>query len=1054
VKIQELLENSFLRNADRIAISHEDINVGYSELNNSAELISTFIIESGYTKGSLIGVLTTRKDFAISVIIGILKAGCVFVPLDCNWPFERIKQLIKFIDLSLIITENSSNIQAKIKLEDFISLVKVKEFDIDNSTKNGLINSGGGNSIEYSEDDPIYVYFTSGTSGNPKAILGKNKSLSHFIEWEIKELNINKDYHVSQISAIGFDAFLRDVFLALVVGGTIVIPKSKETFLDNHTFINWIERKGINIMHCVPSIFRIISSSNLRPNYFRSLKVILMAGEEINPEGLSFWYSNFKNRIQLINMYGATEATMAQTFYFITELDINKNKIPAGKAISGSQVLVLDEFMRPSPKLVEGDIYIRTPFLTFGYCNSIDITSNAFIKNPFSDNPDDFLYRTGDKGRLLKDNNLEFLGRNSEIVKIRGNRVNPGEIENCLLKFHGINDVVVMPKVDSENNNYLVAYIIPVGPFNSQKYRDYLIDKLPEYMVPNIWMGLESFPLTINGKIDMGSFPEPAFKKTEKYISPRNEQEELIKNLWLEFLDVKPDQLSINDNYFLLGGNSLKLVSLISKLQRLTGIKVPIGYFFNNPTIENIAAYLAENQKGDCLDVKKVEKKEYYPLSSVQKRIYFLQNFDIGSTAYNMSGFFQLGENITKSDVEKIFRKIIDRHESLRTSFHLIDGEPVQKIEDKVNFSVDNLNLLRKDFINQEFTNFIKPFNLSNSPLIRCVFVEINEDYPVLFIDIHHIISDGVSQNIIMNEVHRILEKQILTEVKLQFKDFAEWEYSKEYSRIIESQEKYWLELFNKIVPVYSMPGSNLRKDQSLMVGAKASFNLSYDVTTALKQISNDLGITQYILLLGVFKIFISKLSGQTDIVIGTPIAGRNNIGFENTIGMFVNTLPIRSSLNPELTIKEYLLALKSIIIKVFENQNYPFDKLIDKLNIKREVSRNPLFDVMFVLQNQIEIISGSEIDIRNHNEKHDHTLVHVKFDFTCNCIDYKNYYKIIFMYNNQLYPDAVIDEYISIFKSLVKIIIQNTDKSLADISLINQLNTSDFKDVEVEFDF
>ena len=1031
--IQESLKYSFIQYADRVAITCEDNNVTFSDLNDSSNYITEYLLESGFNKGDLIGVLADRKENSISIILGILKAGCIFVPLDSNLPIERIKDLINCIDLSLIITDEDFETKSSLKFVEIKSLVNTIKYNVELKDKNRLKKDSCKNNVEYEDNDPVYIYFTSGTSGKPKAFLGKNKSLLHFIKWEINEFKIDKDYRISQLTSIGFDAFLRDMFLPLMVGGTIVILKTKDTLLDCFSLINWIEKYAIKLIHCVPSVFKIISLGNLEKTYFKSLKLILMAGEEIHPESLRYWFSTYGRKVQLINMYGTSETTMAKTFYYINESDLEKNKIPAGKAIPGSQVLVLDKFMKPCPKLVEGEIYIRTPYRTYGYCNMIDKTDNIFIKNPFNSDPDDILHKTGDTGKLLMDSNIEYIGRNDDFVKIRGNRVSLGEIENCLLKLNEIKDVVVMTKLDSENNNYLIGYIIPVDKYNSKQYRNYLLKKLPEYMIPNNWVEMETFPLTHNGKVNLEAFPDETYILTTEYIAPRNKLEILVLDIWVELLDIEKDKISVKEDFFLMGGNSLKLVNLISKLHKLTNVRIPIGIIFNNPTIEYIASFIKENERESFNDISKVEKKEYYSLSSEQKRFYLLQQLDLSSTVYNMPSVVSLGLGLDKKRVEAALYELIIRHESLRTCFEIVGENPVQRITQTPDFELKEISILKSEK-QKVYEEFIRPFNLSQAPLFRVILVKVTDDSDFLMIDLHHIISDGVSQRIWEEEFKQKITGEKLPPLKLQYNDYCEWQrYYKQLTRIKE-QKSYWLKKFEGEIPVLDLPTDFPRPSMMSFEGATINFVLSKSETQNIKLLAKENGLTLYMSVLSLFTILLSKLTNQKDIIIGTPVAGRNHSDVESIFGLFVNTLVMYNTVNEKENLKDFLARLKDSTLKDFENQEYLFKDLVENLSVKRDTGRNPIFDVMFNLLNQSEY-KGDLSQFRENDFIHSSRIS--KFDLTLKALDFGEQLLLICEYSTKLFKPTTIERYIKCFKKLISQLPEKKENSISEIEII-----------------
>jgi amino acid adenylation domain-containing protein len=440
--------------------------------------------------------------------------------------------------------------------------------------------------VEYHPEDAIYIYFTSGSTGRPKAVLGMNKSLAHFINWEIETLKIDTPWRVSQFTSPSFDASLRDFFVPLCSGGTVCIPQSREQILNSASLINWIENSRINLIHCTPSLFRLFNLKSLSPEHFPNLKYVLLAGERIHPPELENWFITFGERIQLVNLYGPTETTMVKTFYFITKADTKAPGISVGKPMKGSRVIILDEKMNPCGEGATGEIYIRTPYRTKGYYNDPELTGKKFLVNPFNNDPNDLIYKTDDLGRILPDGNLEFLGRMDRQVKIRGNRIELAEVEAKILKYEPVREVVVLDREETSGHKYLCAYVTSDHEVKVDELRSFLGKELPDYMIPSFFIQLPKIPLTANGKVDWRLLPEPSGVNiiSAEYLPPRNSLEEELVQVWQQVLGI--DKIGIHDNFFNLGGDSLKIVRVTALL---TSVKLEIRDVFLHPTIAELS---------------------------------------------------------------------------------------------------------------------------------------------------------------------------------------------------------------------------------------------------------------------------------------------------------------------------------------------------------------------------------------------------------------------------------------------------------------------------------
>lgn len=620
---QYRLLESFRVHTRNTAIESGEEVISYRELDNRSAAISSYLRKRGMEKGTFIGLHMGNRLHFIIVMIGILRAGCVFVPLDTALPPRRLLHMIRLTSTRHIFFEkpNYRLLLEGWKEDDDITIDPEKEIlsffweDIPAQPNQSL--SQPVDDVSYQQEDRIYIYFTSGTSGTPKAVVGKNKSLLHFIDWEIDTFGIDSTIRVTQFFAAGFDALLRDVFVPLCVGGTVCIPPKREIILESTELSRWIEKNQIHLIHCVPSLFRLLNMHKLTADHFLHLKYILLSGEVIYPNELRNWYNTFGKRIQLVNLYGPTETTMTKTFYLIQADDVEKEMIPVGKPMRGTQIVIFDKDMNLCSGRMTGEIYIRTPYATLGYYGNPQLDRERFIKNPFSDNPGDLLYKTGDLGRFLPDGNLELLGRIDRQVKIRGIRMQLTEIENTLLSMGVFSEVVVTAKQGVTGHNFLCAYLISADEVDTYRIREYLLKELPEYMVPSVFIRLEKIPRTANGKVDWKKLPEPEanFNTGNGYAPPGNYVELILARIWTDILEIDR-KIGANDNFFRLGGHSLNTMALLSAIYQTFDVKIPLSILLKNATIRSLAQYIRnardEIKHEDLMLLNKPGKKKIF----------------------------------------------------------------------------------------------------------------------------------------------------------------------------------------------------------------------------------------------------------------------------------------------------------------------------------------------------------------------------------------------------------------------------------------------------------
>lgn len=590
--VQEMILDSMNKNSKNIAIEYGEVFLTYSELDNKSNIVANSLIKKGIEREAFVGIMIEDRINFIIALLGVIKAGCAFVPMDTSYPDERLKLMVDTCDINWLITcdiKNSRIMNDEKENYQLILFEKMFENE-DKELSNNPI-------IEYYPEDKIYIYFTSGTTGTPKAIVGKNISLVHFIQWEIAEFYMDCKTRVSQLINVGFDVFLRDIFVPLCAGGVSCIPQDRSILFEGSQLVKWIKDKEIQLIHCVPSLFKLIND-NSNKDSFNNLRYILLCGEKVNPKEVGKWYDKFDEKIKLINLYGPTETTMAKTAYIINKADSERDRIPIGKPIDGCRIIILDKNMKICTKDSIGEIYIRTPYRTHGYYNNPNLNKERFIKNPFNNDENDLIYKTGDLGRLLQDGNIELLGRNDRQIKIRGNRVELEEIENVLLKHDIVKEAVVINKEISVGIESLVAFIVIEDNDKleetsiNEQLKEYISCKVPNYMIPNHFIILKYIDKKQNGKVDYDALANKCLLEENTYVEPRSKIEEKIGVIWCKILNI--DKVGVKSSFFKMGGSSLNIMKLIVDIQNEFDINITLADLFNNITIKE-QAKLVEN---------------------------------------------------------------------------------------------------------------------------------------------------------------------------------------------------------------------------------------------------------------------------------------------------------------------------------------------------------------------------------------------------------------------------------------------------------------------------
>ncbi|UII23763.1 non-ribosomal peptide synthetase [Fulvivirga ligni] len=1022
--IQETFLQSFQQNADQLAISSDEKEYTYGELNRVTNEISLWLQHKNLGNGKHIALYIEDKSSLIIWILAVLKARSVFIPLDTNHPIERIIQLVGASECNLIISDAAG--KADLKDKDICTEIVVASEIMTDLPKDmaEFIQP------EYDGEDKVYIYFTSGSSGTPKAIVGKNLSLNHFINWEINTFNIDSTFKVSQFINPGFDAFLRDIFSALVVGGTICIPSSN---LSGDEIIEWIDKQKITLIHCVPSFFKLFLSTGLSSVKFESLRYILMSGEKLNTRDLSVWYQVMGNKVQLVNLYGPSETTMIRTFYLVQPGDAKLPSVPIGKPISGTQIFLLDKNLRPVGEGHVGEIFIRTKYGTHGYLDK-ELNKGSFIANPYANDKQDFLYKTGDLGRFNPQGDLEFLGRVDRQVKIRGVRIEPAEIEIKLQEHPVISNAVVKAFTADTGGHFLCAYMVRgQHEITASEVRQYLHDHLPAYLIPDHLIFLETLPLLTNGKIDERSLPDPRKIADVQIIPPKTQTQKVLVEIWAEILDMDINSVSVETGFMDLGGHSLKLLFLGNQIMKRFSVDMELTRIVELQTIVKLGEFIDSAAEASHEKIPKVETRDFYPLSSSQKRLFYLHAYDKESLSYNMTQVVTLNGKLSKDWLEKTFERLIERHESLRTRFGFENDEPVQYIADKLAFKVNYLG--KQENIADAIHHFIKPFDLSQASVFRVGVIEVSSVENVLIIDNHHIISDGLSHNILLQDFMSLYNDEELPELHLQYKDYAVWQQSESQKRALSSHKEYWLNEFADNIPELSLPVDYSSVSERDGTKGTVKFTLGAVQTDKLRNLAGEESTTLFVVLLSIYNILLSKLANTEDVIIGTSVSGRSHADLERVTGVFINALALRNYPHGGKPFREFLKEVNKRTFDAFEHQKYPYEDLIEALNLQRDSNKNPLFNVMFEYFNfdQPELtIDGLKLT------PVDTGAGAAKFDITLRVNEVKDYLDLSFQYASDKFKEETIIRFTTWFERIAEHITEQLDTQLMNISLLS----------------
>ncbi|EAZ88188.1 non-ribosomal peptide synthetase, partial [Crocosphaera chwakensis] len=955
--IHQLFEEQVERTPDAVAVVYEEEQLTYQELNQKANQLANYLQTLGVSNGKFIGLFLEPSLNRIIGLLGILKAGGIYLPLDPTYPQERLNFMIEDSKISILLTQKYLNPKLSIKSSKTINL----DTDWDKIEQEFCHEVENQTTVE----NLAYVIYTSGSTGMPKGVLIDHKALSYHCQNMIVYYKLNNSDRVLQFASFSFDVSLEQILPTLAVGATLILVNTKDLIpSDLNKIIIDFNVSVVDLppgyltqwLHCL--------EQNRISTAINKLRLVISGGETLSLNTIEKWYQSPLKDISLINAYGPTEATITAITFLVPKdkklIELYRT-IPIGRPLPNRKTYILDTQKNPVPIGVVGELYIGGEGLACGYLNQFELTQEKFINNPFEIGQ---LYKTGDLARYLTDGNIEFLGRIDNQVKLRGFRIELGEIETILTKYSYVREAKIMIREDNYSNQRLVAYII-LNPCQtsslkiSQQIKEYLQEKLPNYMIPSVFIILETFPLTPNGKIDYHSFPEPDFSTLKKnYIAPRTTEQKILANLWSQVLKI--ENIGINDNFFELGGHSLLATQLVSLVKETLNIEISMSLLFEYPTISQLSKYLNILQKNNNIlqlpSITPRQKQDNIPLSFSQQRLWFLHQLNPNNSAYTLSSAFQIKGKLNISALEKSFSEIIKRHEILRTNLVDIGGKSFQYIHQNVNFQLPIIDLEDLPTKQREIEAKIKvnqliniPFDLAEDCLFRVQLLRLDEKNYILSLNIHHIIFDGWSFSILFRELQNLYgdycqnSVSSLPTLPIQYADFSYWQ--KEYlsGDRLDSQLNYWKQKLSGTLPQLELPIDYPRPKIKTYRGSVKTFCFSSELTTKITFFSQREGVSLFMTLLTAYKVLLYRYSRQEDIIVGTPIAGRNHRKIEPLMGFFVNTLALRTDLSDNPSFQELLKRVKTVCLEAYDHQDIPFEQLVEVLQPERDLSHTPI---------------------------------------------------------------------------------------------------------------
>ncbi|MFC4634989.1 amino acid adenylation domain-containing protein [Dokdonia ponticola] len=927
---------------DATALVFDDNRFTYRELDTISNQFANYLL-TGFSieKEDLVTVKLERSEWLYISLLAILKTGGAYVPVDPNYPQQRIDYI-----------ENDSN--SKVTINDMV----ISDFVTKQDRYSTQLPK-----ISLEAINLAYIIYTSGSTGNPKGVMIEHRSLVNYIVGQGKAFDFMSSERVLQFSNPAFDASMEQIFLALLHGATLV-GVSKDRILNPVDFTKVLQEYAITHIHATPSYLEHLNDLSSCKELQR-----IIAGGEACPQNLA---KKLCAVTDFYNEYGPTETTISSTMCKVNENHLGKDIISIGTPVANTEVYILSDDLSLQPIGVFGELCISGDGLSRGYLHQEALTKEKFVAHPFIEGAK--LYKTGDIAKWESDGTITFLGRKDDQVKIRGYRIELGEIASALSSEDMIDQCVVVVK-EVEGEQAIVAYVVGNTPIDKQELRLKLSKQLPDYMLPNYYVELAEIPLTSNGKTDKKALPSIQSKDRIKntYVAPITTIERQLVAIWQEVLGI--EKIGLMDNFFELGGHSLKMTLVVNKIKSRLGYDITVKDMFLNPTIAMMIPTLGNRTYGT---IPKVPVQEDYVLTSSQHRLWILSQFEGGNRAYNIPGSFELEGTLDVANLKEAFHMVIARHEVLRTFFKRNDeGEVRQYVVDAlaVEFDIDCYDYSdvedQEEALEKRVINSYKyQFDLSEAPLMRVTLVRLSEDRHVLLFNMHHIISDGWSMEILSKEFmtiydHLVQGKEIqLPELTVQYKDYATWMRSEAQTNSLKISEEYWLNTFSGDIPVLQLPTNKMRPKIKTYVGDSFTYDFSKDTSANLRMFSEKQSTSLFMVLIAGVNGILSRYTNTTNIIVGTPMAGREHSELENQVGLYLNTLAVRTIFEKEATFEELVSVQKETLLNAYSHQGYPLDQLVEKLGLGRDTSRSALFDVLVVFQNQQDIFDDDHLDV------------------------------------------------------------------------------------------
>jgi amino acid adenylation domain-containing protein len=1046
--VDELIVAQARRTPDAVAVECGGESLTFAELDRRSSALANYLRTLGIGPDVLVGVALDRSVELLVGLLGILRAGGAYVPIDPSYPTDRQRYMLEDAAVSVLVTESS--------LVDRVPYGGARVVQLDLGWNEIERAPAPLTAPERNPEQLAYVIYTSGSTGRPKGVEIPHRALVNFL-WAMRERpGLSADDVLIAVTTLSFDIAGLELYLPLLVGARVVVaPRGVPS--EPQQLAELVADSAATVMQATPTTWRMLLDWDWQPpTGFKALcggEVLpVTLAEELLERGLELW-----------NMYGPTETTIWSTVKPLR----SGERLTIGRPIANTTVFVLDARLHPVPVGVPGELCIGGVSLARGYRGRPDLTGERFVANPFSENSDARLYRTGDRARWRPDGEIEYLSRADHQVKIRGFRVEPGEIESVLREHPAVREALVVAGEDTGQKS-LVAYVVTrrtaAAAATPAELREFLGRSLPEYMIPAAFATLDAFPLTPNGKLDRDALPAPhdQTRATAEYLAPRTDVETIVAEIWQRLLNV--DRVGIHDNFFLLGGHSLLAIQLASRIRDALGLELPLRVVFEAPTVAGLArtieAFSAAQTSAAAVSPITPIPREWrrhehprvaeevcvLPASFSEQRLWFLDRLEPESRAYKLAVASRLRGRLDVAAMERALNELIVRHETLRTTFSMIDGAPQRVIQRPRPMPLPVTDLGESEQTQEHAQALIRAeaergFDLESGPLLRARLLRLGEDEHIFILTLHHIIVDGWSMGVLNRELSALYSGCLggrsadLPALPIQYADYASWQRQWIEDGGLDRQLKYWTHQLAGAPPLLELPTDRPRPARQSFRGAIVRKVLPAELLERLRALGEREGTTLYMTLLAAFSVLLSRSCGQEDVVVATPVANRDRSELEGVIGFFVNTLALRVNLEGDPSFRELLGRVRETAIGAYSNQDLPFEKLVEELNPPRQLSYSPVAQVLFFLENPV---GESSLELEGlTQERISGGRLTSKFDLSAYAVESSDGLRLSFRYCPDLFEEATVARMLDRLGVLLEAAVDDPDERIGRLPML-----------------